>query len=264
LDNVAAPLAFVTNDISGIGRGNTPDIGAYEFDGIMNFSLGIDTSICANESITLGNPNSTASWIWNTGDTTNTISPSGNPGGSFIATRTSVCGTAIDTITINTAPNPVAAFDTTGTSYATVVFNNMSTDADTYLWDFGDGNTSTQENPLHIYANGGTYTITLIATGPCGSDTATFVHTFEILDLDDELGINLSMYPNPAKDAVTIQATDYTEAQVELFDMTGKLVISRQIKGNQLIISLENLSKGMYLVKVSNESGSNTQRLIKE
>ncbi|NUM48073.1 MAG: PKD domain-containing protein, partial [Anaerolineales bacterium] len=53
----------------------------------------------------------------------------------------------------------------------------------TYLWDFGDGNTSTDVNPTHLYATLGTYTVTLTATNTLGSDTATqqvfIVETFD-------------------------------------------------------------------------------------
>jgi len=40
-----------------------------------------------------------------------------------------------------------------------------------WLWDFGDGKTSTEQNPIHKYAENGTYTITLKVTGPGGTDT---------------------------------------------------------------------------------------------
>ena len=52
-----------------------------------------------------------------------------------------------------------------GNSYT---FNNISVGASTYLWDFGDGTTSTTPNPTHSYTLQGTFTITLIATSPFG------------------------------------------------------------------------------------------------
>jgi PKD repeat protein len=63
---------------------------------------------------------------------------------------------------------------TTGCSVPfTVNFTNNSTNAGTFLWNFGDANTSTQNNPSHIYTNFGTYTVTLIGDGgACGIDTA--------------------------------------------------------------------------------------------
>ncbi|MBK5284480.1 MAG: M4 family metallopeptidase [Bacteroidia bacterium] len=66
----------------------------------------------------------------------------------------------------------------------TVSFSNASTNAGTYLWDFGDASNSTQTNPNHTYTNFGTYTVTLIADGgACGSDTLTQTAYITITDL---------------------------------------------------------------------------------
>lgn len=69
---------------------------------------------------------------------------------------------------------PVADFEYE-TVNKTVTFTDKSTDADedtlTYLWDFGDGNTSTIQSPTHTYAENGTYTVTL--TVDDGTDTNT-------------------------------------------------------------------------------------------
>ena len=53
-----------------------------------------------------------------------------------------------------------------------VQFTDTSTgDVSSWLWDFGDGETSTEQNPTHRYSSAGTYTVTLTATGPAGSDS---------------------------------------------------------------------------------------------
>jgi len=44
-----------------------------------------------------------------------------------------------------------------------------------WLWDFGDGNTGTEQNPEHTYASAGTYTVVLTATNIHGDSTATQV-----------------------------------------------------------------------------------------
>lgn len=55
---------------------------------------------------------------------------------------------------------------------ANVTFANNSSNGIGYLWDFGDGSTSTLTNPTHTYTNFGTYTVTLITSGgSCGIDT---------------------------------------------------------------------------------------------
>ncbi len=47
---------------------------------------------------------------------------------------------------------------------ATIQFDNLSKDAKSYLWDFGDGNTSTETAPSHVYRSSGNYTVQLKAT----------------------------------------------------------------------------------------------------
>ncbi|MCL1850084.1 MAG: M4 family metallopeptidase [Bacteroidetes bacterium] len=65
---------------------------------------------------------------------------------------------------------------------ATVTFFNKSMNGITYLWNFGDGTTSTETNPVHIYTEEGSYTVTLsVDGGECGSGTITKEH-FIIID----------------------------------------------------------------------------------
>lgn len=52
-----------------------------------------------------------------------------------------------------------------------VAFNPTANGPSTWLWDFGDGATSTQQNPTHLYAQPGSYQVCLIAYGPCDNDT---------------------------------------------------------------------------------------------
>ncbi|MBN1811580.1 MAG: PKD domain-containing protein, partial [Anaerolineae bacterium] len=82
-------------------------------------------------------------------------------------------------------PRPDAYFSAnplTGNWPLTVTFTNNSWAASTYLWDFGDGITSTLENPVHVYATAGVYTVTLTASGPIASDTwarAGYIEVYE-------------------------------------------------------------------------------------
>lgn len=86
-----------------------------------------------------------------------------NAAGSNSTTQTSI-------VTVN--PGPTAGFSST-TNGLNATFTNNSANADTYHWDFGDANESTEENPEHTYTEDGTYTVTLTSTGPCGTSTST-------------------------------------------------------------------------------------------
>lgn len=81
-------------------------------------------------------------------------------------------------------PNPSFTFDVNG---LTLTFNNTSQFATSYLWNFGDGNTSTEQNPVHTYAEDGLYIVTLTATNNIGSVTATVNILVSITELTDAL-----------------------------------------------------------------------------
>ena len=65
-------------------------------------------------------------------------------------------------------------------NWVEVTFMNYSLNASTFAWDFGDGNTSTDTNPIHTYSGGGSYDVTLTATGASGSASRT--ETISIVD----------------------------------------------------------------------------------
>lgn len=71
------------------------------------------------------------------------------------------------------ATQPTAAFDFVVTGNTLQITANNSSLASSFVWDFGDGNGSTEAAPSHSYAQSGLYTVQLIAVGDCGSDTIT-------------------------------------------------------------------------------------------
>jgi len=120
------------------------------------------------------------SWYWDFGDgNTDTVqNPSyiyGVEGTYTVCLATSnACGvdTNCQTLTIN-CPAPVAALQATvAIDGPQVSFSDSSTGATSWLWDFGDGNTDTTQNPLHTYING-TFTVTLTVSNACGVDSVS-------------------------------------------------------------------------------------------
>ena len=76
---------------------------------------------------------------------------------------------------------PFAYIDTS-TQTATINFTNFSNNSDTYQWDFGDGNTSTAENPNHVYTSTGLYNVQLISCNTCSGNCDTANYPVLILD----------------------------------------------------------------------------------
>ena len=79
-------------------------------------------------------------------------------------------------------PPPISDFSggQNGCAPVTVSFTNSSEYGATYLWDFGDGNTSVQENPVYTYFFPGSYTVSLTVTGASGVDTKTLDNLIEV------------------------------------------------------------------------------------
>lgn len=70
---------------------------------------------------------------------------------------------------------------------------------------------------------------------------------------------NVNIYPNPVKDVLTVEASEYQN--VEVFDLAGRCVISREISG-VANIDMSQMPKGVYLVKMQNENGIVTRKVI--
>jgi len=81
---------------------------------------------------------------------------------------------SFDTYCIATyAGIPVSDFSASPVSGAaplSVIFTNLSSNATSYRWNFGDGNISLEEDPTHVYSDVGTWSVSLTATGPGGVD----------------------------------------------------------------------------------------------
>jgi PKD repeat protein len=110
-----------------------------------------------------------------------------------------------------------------GMAPLTVSFTDLSLNSPTsWLWSFGDGGTSTQQNPVHTYTSSGYYTVALTATGPDGGVTATnnyFITVWSCSNQTVKISGTLSYYltiqnaynVTPDGDAVQIMALGFNE-----------------------------------------------------
>ncbi len=128
------------------------------------------------------------------------------------------------TATLNLLP-VYADFSTTTTSVgapSNVTFSNLSQRATSYLWDFGDGSTSTLQNPTHYYQNQGTYTVKLTASNASYSDDeikTSYITVNPCQNLPAKI-VGKSSYSTiqaaydaaVSGDVILLQAKDYTES----------------------------------------------------
>jgi hypothetical protein len=81
---------------------------------------------------------------------------------------------------------------------------------------------------------------------------------------DIERRRKLKLYPNPAQNTVRFEVPDKNEkvSQIEIFDLSGRLVISQSLNTLQAVIDVSDLRRGVYLVKAKTESGVYSQKLV--
>jgi PKD repeat protein len=101
-----------------------------------------------------------------------------------------------------------------GSQPLTVTFTNHSSEADDYLWDFGDGETSTDFEPTHVYSQAGVYTVTLQASGPDGTDSLVRP---SYLTVTQPISVVFSAFPYAAEAPALIQFLNNSTGVIESY-----------------------------------------------
>ena len=156
-------------------------------------------------------------------------------------------------------PLPEAGFDTVclDVTENSVIyrFANTSSYTDTYFWDFGDGETSNIMDPVHVYTESGTYTVTLVATRHCMDDTVSLTMTVTLPTPPvDTTGISVAstvtmkLYPNPAHDVLVVESESSADAVI--VDMVGRKMQTIKVVEGITPVDLRGLPRGRYFLLV--------------
>lgn len=141
---------------------------------------------------------------------------------------------------------PLAAFranPTTGDAPMVVQFTDLSLPGGQaitgWLWDFGDGNTSTEQNPLHVYEENGLYPVSLTVSSPAGSTTLT---------LNDHILVGFRFRVH----LVNNTAFPIQKLYVDAADAgtLGPNRLSRDIQPGESITLARQYVKGLHIVRV--------------
>jgi len=230
-----------------------------------NFLMAPDTVFCEGDSIVLSSSMMADTYNWSTSETTPNISVSTS--GIYTLDITDNCGTGSESINVTVLATPNAGFTTTN-SYLSTIFTNTTVGMyNTYLWDFGDGSTSSEENPVHIFLTAGPHVVTLTVTNECGSDIYTSnVSMVGIEEIADQG--TLSVYPNPSAGMFTVNMMTLTQSKVRIYvnNILGKEVYSTDkysIDGNLTqLIDLSKESTGIYFIHIEVNGNKMTKKII--
>jgi PKD repeat protein len=135
---------------------------------------------------------------------------------------------------------PVANFEFSPAQPAagqTITFTDKSTDPDgqvkSWSWDFGDGTTSTEQNPSHVYRTAGTFTVKLIVTDDKGAPSQPAEKKITV-GPPAQIAVTITNYPNPAKDKTKfvygwVLPAPARQVTLKIFNIKGELVFTKDL-----------------------------------
>lgn len=163
---------------------------------------------------------------------------------------------------------PVADFDYALGTDLTVSFDDLSDDAMTYSWDFGDGSDpESGANPQHQYDEDGTYTVTLTVTNDCGTDDTQvdiLVKDIGINDIKAQFSISVIPNPNNGQFYLNIKTEKNENGVLSAYDMSGKVVYRENldIVDGRKAVNFGNISQGVYVLELRTETSKVIEKLV--
>jgi PKD repeat protein len=199
------------------------------------------TSGCDGVTVKFKNTSTGAiGYVWDFGDgspTSNAIEPThtfNGPGKNYAVTLTATNALGCTNSTtiadyIHVVAPPVASFTVTPGNEISIPnysfgFKDISTDAVSWQWTFGDGAVSTLQNPTHTYSNEGNYNVTLKVLNKEGCSSTTF-QSVRIIGVPGYLNIPNSFMPASAKNEIKIfkaKGRGIKEWQMSVFNKWGQ------------------------------------------
>ena len=224
--------------------------------------LGNDTIVCGGNQFHLNVDSGYVSYLWSNGASTSTISVATTNNYSVSVTTIFGC-VGKDTIHVTALPIPNALFTVQqiGTTNNVTINSTTTTNADSLFWNFGDSNTSdTSGIFVYPYSATNTYTVTLIAVNDCGRDTTTHTITLVPNGISETDLNSISIYPNPAKDKLFINASSISDnAFITINNMLGEEI--KTMKWNATSIQSIDVSKftnGIFILQITDNDKKKT------
>ena len=270
----------LTTVVTGTGGGTTC---------MASFVVIPDTAAIAQGNLTFDfvdlSTGSPSSWQWSFGDGSSSSlqSPSHTYSslGTYVVMLTisdsanGCFSAALDSLVIDssfTLAPIVVNFTYTNLGNNTVMFTNLSGLVQgnfDYHWDFGDGTTSTIENPTHHYAAEGTYNVCLLVTGLDGmtyrdcNDEVEALSSIGIVEWEDRIS---SPYPNPASNTIFLNVDQGIDIQnIQLTDVQGRHIDVRWEKQDGRVqLDVPAHPHGLYLIHMRSGDKTWSRRVILE
>ncbi|PCI99656.1 MAG: hypothetical protein COB15_04115 [Flavobacteriales bacterium] len=181
-------------------------------------------------------------------------------GNYTIETTDVLCGNIIDNIII-TAPNQITSYYTTtnDTSYLSnggnITFNNQSTNATDYLWDFNDGTNSNLQSPTHTYTQAGNYLVNLTASinGNCSENYNHLITVIGNMTSINENTTNKTANAFINGDVLTINLANNQYDNIIIRNVLGQIIYTENNPKESVQFNVSEFSSNLFLITLNNK-----------
>jgi hypothetical protein len=265
-NNVANGVAFTpattqTYSVTGTdanGCQNTAQV-SITVNPLPTVNAGSTQNVCPGTQVTL-TASGASTYVWDN-NISNGQAFTPNASGIYTVIGTDLNG-CIDTaqvlVNIFTAPSVDLGNDTIVCDYNfPYQITATGTPGATYSWD--NGSTG---NPISVSV-AGTYTVTITDNNGCTSSDVIVIESDPCAGIIEQ-GMSIVLYPNPFNENVQISSTESIDAQLEVYGSDGRIVYTSRMNGQHATLSLTNLARGNYMVKIVHNGTTHVTKLVKQ
>ena len=220
-----------------------------------------DLIFCEGSTVTLS-VDEADEYTWSTGEKTQSIEVDATGEYSVTVRNNALECESTDAVAVKVNDLPASTFNfepNVPVADEEVVFSTTGDGGIAWLWDFGDGTTSDEQNPTHVFDELGEYTVSLTATSLYGCTSVSSADIGIITGIEKSLADNLEVYPNPVNtDVVIVKLSIPTNnVDISLYNSQGsRLKILRSIEEHQIMLDVSALSEGVYLLKIISDGAT--------
>lgn len=237
------------------------------------FTVGVTPSgvidVCDGQSVTLVAESGYSNYTWSNNSTGSELTVNSSGLYSVSADNSQGCSGASNAVIVNFIDNQTASFtyEQTDEPIYTVEFTSTEV-ADEYLWDFGQGNTSTEPNPSYTFPFDGLYPVTLTIENSCGSNSVTIdveVIKTSLNELTQVSGLEIYSAPNNGV-FLSGETKSVENLVINIINVSGQIVYSENtsINGNfNKLIDLSSYSKGVYIIQINDSKSTMARKWVK-
>ena len=205
-------------------------------------------------------------YTWSTGEKTQSIEV--GIGGQYavvVRNNTLECTSPEITVTVNQLPSASFIFSPENPSpNEAIAFSTEGESGVSWLWEFGDGVTSTEQNPGHTYADLGDFTVALTVTSAKGCQDMESKNIGIVTGMENLSNGEIEVYPNPVKTEKLLNVSAIgVNAVLSLYNAQGSLVVDViTTNADQNVLDIANLPNGVYMLNFITSQNCGTKKVI--